>query len=286
MTGTVDWHINPDEPTVLDYNVEFKTANQVVTLLRPGSVPLVGPRPGHHRPELDAGPTVDAGGPYAVIEGGSVMVSATGSEPDGEALTYRWDLDGDGTLRDGRAVGDLLGGRPPGPGEPDHRGPGDRPDRTDRHRSGDGQRHLGLRLKSPILDLPAVNQAGPGKLTLKFSLGGNQGLDIFKPGYPASASYPCGTTPPSDAGEQALVHGANGFSYDKSGANTHSTGGSTVVEEHLPGVRPWSRGRHDPQPGVPLQVGPASHLRPARPPSRPCAEGPTVVRRRTSIVGC
>ena len=32
---------------------------------------------------LDAAPTVDAGGPYAVIEGGSVVVSATGTEPDG-----------------------------------------------------------------------------------------------------------------------------------------------------------------------------------------------------------
>jgi predicted extracellular nuclease len=31
VTGTTEWHINADEPTVLDYNVEFKTPNQVTT---------------------------------------------------------------------------------------------------------------------------------------------------------------------------------------------------------------------------------------------------------------
>ena len=43
-------------------------------------------------------PTVDAGGPYSVDEGSSVSVSATGSDPDGGALTYAWDLDDDGTF--------------------------------------------------------------------------------------------------------------------------------------------------------------------------------------------
>jgi len=35
-TGATDWHINPDEPTVLDYNTEFKTANQINTFYDPG----------------------------------------------------------------------------------------------------------------------------------------------------------------------------------------------------------------------------------------------------------
>ena len=34
-TGAVDWHINADEPVVLDYNVEFKTANQINTFYAP-----------------------------------------------------------------------------------------------------------------------------------------------------------------------------------------------------------------------------------------------------------
>ena len=31
MTGVDDWHINADEPIVLDYNTEFKTAGQITS---------------------------------------------------------------------------------------------------------------------------------------------------------------------------------------------------------------------------------------------------------------
>jgi hypothetical protein len=40
-------------------------------------------------------PSVSAGGPYSVTVGGSVQVSATGSEPEGQPLAFAWDLDGD-----------------------------------------------------------------------------------------------------------------------------------------------------------------------------------------------
>ena len=97
-TGVDHWHINPDEPNVLDYNVEFKTANQVNTFYDPGPY-----RASDHDPviiglNLDGAPSVDAGGPYSVAEGGSVQVSATGSDPDADTLTYEWDLDNDGTF--------------------------------------------------------------------------------------------------------------------------------------------------------------------------------------------
>jgi methionine-rich copper-binding protein CopC len=42
-------------------------------------------------------PTADAGGPYSVNEGSSVTVSATGSDADGDTLTYAWDLDDNGS---------------------------------------------------------------------------------------------------------------------------------------------------------------------------------------------
>ena len=47
---------------------------------------------------LNEAPTVSAGGPYSVAEGGNVVVSATGSDPEGGSLTYAWDLDDNGTF--------------------------------------------------------------------------------------------------------------------------------------------------------------------------------------------
>jgi len=43
-------------------------------------------------------PTADAGGPYSVAEGGAVVISASGTDPQGGALTFAWDLDGDGSF--------------------------------------------------------------------------------------------------------------------------------------------------------------------------------------------
>jgi hypothetical protein len=43
-------------------------------------------------------PRLDAGGPYAVEEGSSVVVTASGSDPENGPLSYAWDLDGDGTF--------------------------------------------------------------------------------------------------------------------------------------------------------------------------------------------
>jgi hypothetical protein len=52
------------------------------------STPTATPIPDH--------PTVDAGGPYDVAEGDAVVLRATGFHPQGWALKYAWDLDGDG----------------------------------------------------------------------------------------------------------------------------------------------------------------------------------------------
>ncbi len=47
---------------------------------------------------VNSAPTVSAGGPYTVAEGSSIAVSATGNDANGDALTYSWDLDGNGTF--------------------------------------------------------------------------------------------------------------------------------------------------------------------------------------------
>jgi predicted extracellular nuclease len=97
-SGVTEWHNNADEPIGLDYNVEFKTANQINTFYT--SAPF---RASDHDPvlvglNLNAPPTVDAGGPYNVGEGSSVLVTASGNDLDGGSLTYAWDLDNNGSF--------------------------------------------------------------------------------------------------------------------------------------------------------------------------------------------
>jgi hypothetical protein len=83
---------------VLDYNTYFKTANLISTLYAPDEF-----RVSDHDPVIvgltpNDPPTVDAGGPYTVDEGSSVTLTATGADPNGDALTYAWDLDNDGSF--------------------------------------------------------------------------------------------------------------------------------------------------------------------------------------------
>ena len=69
-------------------------------------------RPGHDWPLILAAnrdemldrpwqlpPVAEANGPFTVAEGGTVPLSSAGSsDPDGDALTFDWDLDNNGTF--------------------------------------------------------------------------------------------------------------------------------------------------------------------------------------------
>lgn len=83
---------------MLDYNTDFKSDGQLVSLYAPDQF-----RISDHDPVIvgltpNAPPTVDTGGPYSVNEGASVTLTATGSDPNGDSLTYAWDLDNNGTF--------------------------------------------------------------------------------------------------------------------------------------------------------------------------------------------
>jgi hypothetical protein len=96
VTGVAEWHINSDEPSVLDYNDDFKSAGQILSLYAPDEFRVSDHDPVVVGLNLNAPPTVSAGGPWSVAEGGSTTLTATGSD-DAVGLVYEWDLDNNGS---------------------------------------------------------------------------------------------------------------------------------------------------------------------------------------------
>jgi uncharacterized delta-60 repeat protein len=52
----------------------------------------------------NSGPTVDAGGPYGIVSGGSLTLAGSGSDPDGDALAYTWTVNGHALPTSGSAA--------------------------------------------------------------------------------------------------------------------------------------------------------------------------------------
>ena len=113
VAGVADWHINADEPSILDYNTEFKTANQIGTLYAPDEY-----RISDHDPVVvgldltNAAPVVgDVTGPSAATSVGSpVEVGATFSDADRldtHTASISW---GDGAVTAGTVAGSAAAG--------------------------------------------------------------------------------------------------------------------------------------------------------------------------------
>jgi uncharacterized protein len=218
VKGVADYHINSDEPSVLDYLEDFKSAGQLVSLYAPDQF-----RISDHDPVViglipNAPPTVDAGGPYSVNEGGSVILTGTGSDPNADALTYAWDLDNNGSFEtSGQSVTFSAA---------TFTAPSSYTIKVQATDSG------GLTATDtatvnviynfagffqPVDNLPTLNTVKAGQaIPVKFSLGGNKGLDIFAAGYPKSQPILCDSTEPVDDIEQTVTAGSSSLSYDAS----------------------------------------------------------------------
>jgi hypothetical protein len=67
----------------------------------------------------------------------------------------------------------------------------------------------------PVDNTPVLNTVRAGSaIPVKFSLAGDQGLDIFAQGYPASQQVVCSTTSPTDAITETVGAGGSSLTYD------------------------------------------------------------------------
>jgi predicted extracellular nuclease len=214
VTGAAVWHINADEPLILDYNTEFNPP----ALYAPDAY-----RASDHDPivvglTLNGAPAVDAGGPYVAVEGGSVTLEAQGHDPQGEALAYDWDLDGDGQFETPgqRVTLSLAGVEAPAAHSV-----------MVRVTDGGGLASTDAAIVSviwsftgflrPVDNPPVRNRAKAGSaIPIRFSLNGDQSLDILADGYPRSIASRCDASIVQDVIE-ATAFSPSGLSYDPSG---------------------------------------------------------------------
>src|SRR5262245_47632179 len=69
----------------------------------------------------------------------------------------------------------------------------------------------------PVDNLPTFNRVNSGRnIPIRFSLAGDQGLNIFPTGYPTSRAITCDTAAPVDDVEETADAGPSGLHYDPS----------------------------------------------------------------------
>jgi uncharacterized delta-60 repeat protein len=70
---------------------------------------------------------------------------------------------------------------------------------------------------SPVANQPRINDVRAGSaVPVKFSLGGDRGLNVLAPGFPASQRAPCDSLAPTASAEPTRSAGGSGLSYDAS----------------------------------------------------------------------
>lgn len=221
ITGAADWHINSDEPDVLDYDTSFKPAAQdalyEVNAYRTSDHDpvVVGLNP------VNNPPSADAGGPYSVVEGGSVALNATGVDPEGTAVTFEWDLDNNGSFEtSGQSVNFSPSNAAPAT-------------LTVKVKVTDAFGNFSVDEATvsvlfnfngffqPIDNAPIFNTVKAGQaLPVKFSLTGYHGMDIFAAGYPKSQQVACDFST-VDGIEETVTAGSSNLSYSSGSDQYH-----------------------------------------------------------------
>lgn len=208
VSGVGEFHINADEPSVLDYNTDFKTLNLQSTLYEPDMF-----RISDHDPVLVGlnlyAPTVDAGDPYVVGEGYTVLVTAEGTDlnPFAGDMTYTWDLDNDGIYE--------TPGNPATFSAETLTAPASYTIGVQVTDS-EGQTAVDTTIVNviynwtgflpPVMATPALNTVKAGSaIPMKFSLSGDQGMDIIAAGFPVSQRVNCSTFAPIGDSEPTLA---------------------------------------------------------------------------------
>jgi len=92
----------------------------------------------------------------------------------------------------------------------------------------------------PVDNTPTLNIAKAGSaIPVKFSLGGDQGLSVFQPGYPQVTTVSCSTSAPTDVIETTVTAGGSSLQYDPTAGQytyvwkTNSSWAGTCVQFNL-----------------------------------------------------
>jgi hypothetical protein len=217
VEGVADYHINADEPSVLDYNMDFKTTDLISSLYAPDQF-----RTSDHDPvviglnPVNNPPSADAGGPYSVYEGGSVALSATGVDPeDGSNVTFAWDLDNNGSFETPGQNVNFSAAELTAPAVVTVK-----VQVTDTYgNSAVDETTINVLFNftgffAPIDNAPTFNVVKAGQsIPVKFSLGGYHGLNIIATGYPVSQQVACDFSN-VDSIEETITAGASALTYD------------------------------------------------------------------------
>ncbi|MGI2155747.1 PKD domain-containing protein, partial [Shewanella oncorhynchi] len=103
VVDVTQWHINTDEPRVLDYNEEFKTPAQIQDLFASDAY-----RSSDHDPVvisllLEAEKVAPVASFTQVVNGAAVQLTSTSTDSDGQIVSAEWSF-GDNTVAMGEVV--------------------------------------------------------------------------------------------------------------------------------------------------------------------------------------